>query len=462
MMHLLSTQIFPNEKNQFSPDHLLEVTGKIRLAIIISAYTDVKMLNTMIKKIRKLKDKRSCVVQIYLDYWNSGYTMVSETREKLDKIAKSLKEISDKSGVWLVRDGRLFHSKLVMIETNTESKMIVGSLNMTSRAFSVNEELIVMGSGSLDSRATVFQMGKWVKDLYCPCLQEKANELPKKKISEPERGQDIITIREILMAGRIFHEIKENDPFRFQLGLPEKYLKITQDVHPLLEAKMVDSISLLRLLTGSSEEGGLGVRLPPLERNKVSWKKFCIDTCYGYWCPPFLIDDAKEALDQKEHKRKLYYESLFTQIKEKKDDLTSSFFQVAEILENRIIENRIKEFDWTKESVKDHWGKWYERLLKKLDLEEFRIRVIQGIEVALVPNVWSDPLSAREFENSFAESLIYGCTKGAASQFRKVVKDLIDNYDLDEKLIRESTPEEVIKHIEGQALLISDQDLEGE
>jgi hypothetical protein len=446
-MQMISTQICPSVENRFSLAYLLETTGRIRSAIIISAYTDVEMLNSAIKKITKIMDRRSgVIIQIYLDYFASGYSMEPGRKKDLDKIAKKLKRQSDKGGVWLVRNGRLFHSKLVMIKSNRDIKVAVGSLNMTNRAFSYNEELVVFGSGSLDTKATAFQMGKWVKDTYCPRLQKTSEALPQMGRFRILRD----TIREILLDGRIFHEIKENDPFRFQIGLPEKVLAIPADVHPLLEAKMVDSISLLTLLTGSRKKGGLGVTLPEIQAAKKSRKKYCIDTCYGQWCPHFLLDEAREALEQRTANRKPYFEKVFDAIREKKNDLTYRFFQVAEALNKH--KDIINDPLWSLETVKEHWRNWYERLLKKLDLAEFQERVIKGIDDAPVPNVWSDPLSAKEFETSFAESFMYGCLKGVASQFRKVVKKLIEVYELDEEIIRNaSSPEQVIGYIEHQA-----------
>jgi len=78
----------------------------------------------------------------------------------------------------------------------------------------------------------------------------------------------------------IFFEDKESSPFNFKLGLPENVLLSVSNIHSILEAKTSDNVSILKMLN--------------IETNKKTpgWKKYCINTCYGYWCPKQLMGEV--------------------------------------------------------------------------------------------------------------------------------------------------------------------------
>ncbi|QTA91041.1 Uncharacterized protein dnm_071070 [Desulfonema magnum] len=62
-----------------------------------------------------------------------------------------------------------------------------------------------------------------------------------------------------------------------------------------------------------------------------------------------------------------------------------------------------------------NWENWYDNLLNKLNNKKYYDRLVSGIATAPVPDVWNDPLSSREFEDSCLESIIYSWSKKKSS-----------------------------------------------
>lgn len=86
--------------------------------------------------------------------------------------------------------------------------------------------------------------------------------------------------------------------------------------------------------------------------------------------------------------------------------------------------------------VREAWDKWYKNLLLKLDNKEFYNCLILGISSVPLPDVWSDPLSSAEFEESFYESIIYHWSKEYSKETSNVIAQALARnlgLDTDEK-----------------------------
>ena len=369
-------------------------------------------------------------------------------KEHMDSLGRKLQQKGAKgSGIWLVKIGSLFHAKAVVIETNTNIACMVGSLNMTKKAFARNEELVLLGQSEASSRESATRIAKWISGEYCEGLQAKSIQVPfiKEKIDQD-------SLQSLMLSGLMFHEVKEADPFRFNIRLPEKFLEIKQTIHPLMKAELKDSISLEAIITGEENDDGLGHVLPKIgeDGSRESWKKYCLDTCYGYWCPDLLRDEAEKAINSKRESRKPKYEGkdgLFSVINSRREDITMCFQKILTRLNNQIVSENFSDPDWDVKNVLTRWKDWYGRLEKKLKNEEICARIILGVSSAPVPNVWSDPITSSEFESSFVESLQFAFAKGEVTKFRKVVITLRKVYQLDSQIMRDGDETEILQHL---------------
>ena len=124
---------------------LFRVDGTVRKIIAISAYTDIETISQLIKLLKKAQDQRGkASLKIFIDRSSSRFSSDEEMKKALlDKNAKIRKAFSDDSGIYLVRLGKLFHSKAYLIEGNVESKVIFGSMNLTQMGINANEEILL-------------------------------------------------------------------------------------------------------------------------------------------------------------------------------------------------------------------------------------------------------------------------------------------------------------------------------
>ncbi|MGE3298568.1 MAG: phospholipase D-like domain-containing protein [Porticoccaceae bacterium] len=451
-MEMYSTQL-AQEPNKFTVDELLNIDGAVRDLTIISAYTDIKMLRTLCRKARRNADGRTSGprVRIFLDRQASTYESDPAMKNIMDRFSRRLKEDNSDSGIWLVKVGPLFHAKAVVVETNTSICYMLGSLNMTQKAFSKNEELVGLGYADIDGKAADNKIARWISGDYCDRLksQDQTQLIPfPGKTTLPQDS-----LQSLLLSGIMFHEEKESDPFRFNIRLPAEFLRIKQSVHPLMSAELKDSISLEAIVCGDEIDDGLGRRLPKSEQdgNRESWKKYCLDTCYGFWCPDVLRQDAESAVKKNRNFRSPKYEGkdgLFEIVKTEQKKLTSCFSNILDKLDVQICEQLPKERTWNKQEVLDRWSKWYSALLNKLKNEEICNRIIMGVSSAPVPNVWSDPITSRVFEKSWTESIQFAWSKD--TRFKKVLQTLNDKYDIDLAEMRDADADEVLEYLETQ------------
>lgn len=457
-MYTTQVQVGADFDNKFTVDRLLDVDGSIRDLTIISAYTDIKMLRELCRKARRNADGRTSGprIRIFLDRQASTYESDIKMKEVMDRLSRKLKTGNDGSGIWLVKVGPLFHAKAVVVETNTSLRYMLGSLNMTQKAFSKNEELVGLGYADVDSKAADNKIAKWISGAYCDKLKDLSQQVPfaREKQLEPD------SLQSLLLSGIMFHEEKESDPFRFNIGLPEAFLKIKQPVHPLMAAELKDSISMEAIIKGAESDDGMGVRLPIPDQSesRESWKKYCLDTCYGFWCPDLLRDEAESAVEVTRKKRSPKFEGrtiaetghlvepgLFSIVRDNRERISACFFSILEKLDNQIAAQLPVDRDWDIKAVRIRWGRWYDRLIEKLENEQIRERIVLGVYTAPVPNVWSDPITSRVFETSWIEGLQFAWSK--STRFKKVLKTLKQRYDLETPMPDEAT-QDVLEHLE--------------
>jgi Asp-tRNA(Asn)/Glu-tRNA(Gln) amidotransferase C subunit len=423
-MEIKSTKILQT----LSIDSIFELDGKVISVVVMSAYMDTSFIEKIINYILEHGNKvNKPHFSIYLDYHASGYSSNQGVNTEVDKIVTILANYFDsKSGVYLVKTGYLFHSKCIISQSRTSINLLLGSINFTENGFTKNEELVLNGQalngGNSYINQLVNQIWNYIENLSA--LKVGSDEI----ISKP------LSLRQVLLTGEMYYEQKENDPFGFALNIPDSIRDIDQEISPLIGAKINNSISIEDIVNNIEElKKGLVAKL----NSKASWKKFCIETCYGFWAPVNDRDNIEKVINKKLEVRYPYYSSLFKIIKLHKNTIEKQFVTVAEDIEKYVDQQKKIDAEgnlvtWSAEEAVVFWNDWYYRLEEKLESEEFCQRIIVGIIPASVPNVWSDKLSATEFEESFAKNLQYYCIKGKIASGKYAAKSFISKYGLQE------------------------------
>lgn len=398
------------EQNLNSIDNIFGINGAIRSITIISAYADLLALKELIDFLEDNYDTRSYpTCRIFLDSSSSSFFTDKSIYNGFIELSNRIAEFCDESsGIYLVRWGSLFHSKCYLIKSNNYGKVIVGSLNLTKKGLTENEEIVLVSEFNIDGRTKVNAITKWIENEYINELIEKSH-----RISENITQHSWPScLRHLLLDGHIYYELREQDPFRFKLRLPEDLIKQEAELDPLLESTISDSISIEILLSSDKKFGGMGLSFPQKRKSKKSWKRYCVETCYGFWNPLNRKSEIESVLNERKKARKPYYDSIKKVLNKKKPDISNCFYTLIDRIRNNISKNYP---DWkfnAKDKVQESWGNWYEILLEKInDNEKYYERLVSGITHVSTPDVWSDPLSSREFEDSFLESLKYYWSK---------------------------------------------------
>ena len=60
----------------------------------------------------------------------------------------------------------------------------------------------------------------------------------------------------------------------------------------------------------TSRPTGLGMKLPVMRGIRSFWKRFCIETCYGFWNPDHLKEDLQDTLNNRIKERTPHFEEI--------------------------------------------------------------------------------------------------------------------------------------------------------
>jgi hypothetical protein len=437
-MKLISLK-FGGQKKQLKDIFSLDsAIRKIRKIIVISAYIDEESIDKLIKFLKKYKDNRvRPVLKIFTDRSSVISRMSSDSEYKLQKLNKQIEKFFRKdSGIYLVQKGKLFHSKLYLIEGNIRQRILIGSLNLTQKGLNENEEIladIIVNNRDRRNKFFVTQIEKYIDKLKNHKGTNKISSISKKNVH--------YSLRDLLLDGKIYYKTAEMDPFVFKLELPDDFVKEESTLHPLLESNVNNTISIKRLLIAPIEKGGLEEKklqelYTKMKERKSMWKRYCVETCYGFWCPSCWDQELQAILNELKKRRTPFYKEIKKIIQERKVDLEKCFLNFCNII-NQKINAKKTDYYWkyaNQDCALERWTKWYENLNKKLENKDFLEKLITGVASVPVPDIWNDTYASSEFENSFCELLIYHWSKEySKSTSNKIAQAVAAHLELEEE-----------------------------
>jgi hypothetical protein len=398
---------------------LFNIQGKVRNIIVISAYIDFESINQLIEFAKNRSDDRcEPSLRIFIDKAASHFVSNPLLRDQFIKASRDIYEFcNSESGIFLVQVGSLFHSKAYLIEGNKRGKVLFGSMNMTQSGIQGNEEIVIFDEINIGTRSKSNLLAKWITN-YANSLS-----FPNKstKVGIDTKFNYPSCLRQLLLDGLIYYEQKEQSPFRFELHLPDSIINQQVNIDKLLESSITDSISIPTLIA-ADKPFGLNIKLPKIGQTKAHWKKYCVETCYGYWSPDCLRDDLAATLKKRKEERQPHFEIIKLTLYDKSHDIKQCFLAFCLRIQTYLKNEGISNWRYAdKAAAEKVWDNWYEKLLSKLENTKYYERIILGISSVPTPDVWNDLLSSEEFENSFCESLMYQWSKEHSKETSNVV-----------------------------------------
>lgn len=400
--------------------------GRLRSLIIVSAYTDVSFIKSIKNSYIRHCDKRltnadTKHLEIYLDESASKYHTCIEIKNELDRLSKDIKNnFDDDSGVFLVKCGALFHSKMVISESNTHNKIVVGSINLTQKAFVSNEEIALACEWQKDDKTKISVEYGRVKESvnnYLKKIRYTSAVVPIEVTSDKSSS-----LRNVLLRGKLFQEYKEQESFTFDMAFPKEYRNYlnenTTPVFDFLGSDTSGCISLSALIKKAK------LKNPDFfnkdgEAERTSWKQYSVETCYGYWVPHDYLPLVKSCVERRKISKEGKLKTLLQFLNDNDEPLKMEFISIfGKIRENRksLSSEYLGQWKFSQyndESLTKEWNAWMIKIKMRIDFtnEKYRSyieRLCKGCSDVQVPDVWSDdPVSSEEFEQSLYDSLCY-------------------------------------------------------
>lgn len=384
--------------NAYNWRELFNVDGAISQLSIATAYSDPRTINNIFNLVQENFDGRGAIFTVFLDQnasralygqeYHQGYC--NRTTRIRNYIAKyTQRQDTNDSGIFLVDLQRLFHSKFIFIRSAIMTRLIIGSINMTVNGIGArgNEELIYIHDNP--NQRILQNIDKYIGFLY--------------KHSTPVHGaREPLTrnsLRDFFLNGKLYIQFDKIRPFRFELDLPQEIIR-QKSLHPFIDIKSTSSVNILKFCKNFNPDNE---RDEEAANQAPQWKRFCVETNYGYWAPNEYIDRINEILDERrEQGENLLNEQLWEIPTEEFNTCAQKFFNE--------FANTIKKLGSKWELNQKRWDNWICRLQKKLFDDtgirsDFFDKLVSGVVRTEMPDIWDSTFHREAFVDSFIESL---------------------------------------------------------
>ena len=487
-MYLTSTKLLKNENDKlFSWEDIFVPTGKVIAMTVVSAFVDKPTLDALIEELRKKNGRASMsdsiCLKIFIDATASRFAQEKNQKTfiELNNIiskaywenkTRQKKLFTQDSGVYLVsiKKTRLFHSKMILCKSRNMMRMVLGSVNFTQCAFNNNEEVAIVGDVELlDNKVSNAEKNNLFRKAleYEKILNKSITEIghvdqdmnnqrrhhpsdvESYKASKHLANEYIPTdnnLYDYLMRGTLLYSRPVSFSEYFPLELPksvlQKSLESDKATKSLIgKSDMKNSLSIVKLLTLSEDEGGANIKVDSKVEVKNMWRSLCVPTSFGFWCPPEQNENLKD--EKRKNNEKEYYSSLLKAISENKDLLRHKFLNLIGAIKKKIKESeessdtlqsvgidadgkteKIWKYADEYEAAKS-WDAFVDGILAKR--EKLLKDCSEIIFEAPVPYLSEDVLARDQFLNSFIES-IDRITKTSNAQGSGVVKNILKKH----------------------------------
>lgn len=411
---------------------------------IVSAYLDFPFFRKFQKCILgNFEPGIKPEIEVFCDFSANHHWILHKHNQDFKHICNSFElNFSKNSGIKFVSRSGLLHTKCILIESSDGKRITIGSGNFTKNGFELNEELFMHFDEEFVGKKHR-PLVAWLENLYFPTLRELV--VPH-KLNYTHRAE---SLRELLLEGQMIFEGKLQDSLRFPLQLPEEVKSIPTNISILLEADITDSVSLEKLVSITKPSNDRSDETRP--KVKHSWKKLCIETCYGYWLAREFQTDFDKILHEKENLKGKYYKDLLSTVKTMKPQLEEVFQKECRVISD-FIKTKHPSSEWSaynafivstrQNAIHQKFSDWLDKTAEKLENRDFVRKISHGLVVSPMPDFWSDPNACAEFLESIGNSIIFTVNRDGRytnRPIRSILSKIEISYDCE--------PEQVIKQI---------------
>ena len=386
-------------------EHLrLDVVGRLATTAdritVVAAYWDHIFLDQLLSAIPSTRRNR-----VTFNVLVNGFTgqRGADDSERLSGILRKWRKRGlRRLSIGLVTGSRLFHSKLLVFERPRLVNALVGSANATEAAFTDNEELMLM-----------------LRTSHVPNgLREYLDAVAKASAPLDQLARyEARTFPAFFRGGDIYFRPVIVTSFRFDLRLPlamrHAMTRLREPIAGITAraGRTYDPFAKIGLTPKEEQELTQATAREEGEaiRGRVPLRNYGIQTCYGWWVPNAYKESVENKLAPARIRRAVLFNRLIRLLNEKKDIIRGAavdrFHQLdayasrEHFVLSESPEVRMRRFDAL-----------LKRAQGRLADPRWRQRAEEPYMHVAVPEIWSDPVSAKEFIDSCFDYLEFIAT----------------------------------------------------
>jgi hypothetical protein len=183
---------------------LFPIDKALMRVLVVSGYYDNGSIVQLLEMLKKSGHKRAALeFVVIVDAFASRCYSNSNVLSDLAAINRKIRKIfsHERSGIYLAKTSPLFHPKGYLVESKNDGRFVLGSLNLTNKGLTKNEELIlslsysVAGKGKKNKVAQDFKC--YIDDLF------KRNVLTRVDCVDAKKSASS-SLRDVLISGRLY------------------------------------------------------------------------------------------------------------------------------------------------------------------------------------------------------------------------------------------------------------------
>jgi len=368
-----------------------------RSIVVVSAFYDIPFLKRLAAVV-PIARRRLVRLTVYLHGFSGSRlkTDLERLREWRSRLRRAFRAVD----VYLLSCSGLFHSKLLVFERRTGATALIGSANATTAAYTENEEIMLV----LEATSLPVGMSEYLRR-----VASKARDLD--AVFEPEVRSLIAFFR----TGDIYYRPNALPLFRFDLRLSDE-----------LRARLSRLTVEIPGFTATASRtynpfAGLGEEIEAAEaeinrdeeadassRTRIPIRPYAIQTCFGWWAPRAYHSTIDSAVDKASSKKR-----------ERLTRIRQAFLDGIEhgMVVRQAEQSFHKLADFAREygapleelpSARDkRFREFLDRCRAQLQNKRWFERASRAYDRAAMPEIWFDPVSREQFEESVFDYLQY-------------------------------------------------------
>ena len=389
---------------------------------IVSGYFGEEYICNLLEKPNKRR-RAKCTVQIILGYDKTAELVYGKIKEKgLREKIICMGYKNNLVTVRLFKDSVPLHTKLYGFLRTTAPIWYVGSANASNAIEGGRHELMLRVSGKSEA------LEKYVDTL-----------LNYRSPAEQTSGGQIRTFQEYLSNGSLVFK-------------PTRYRRFTYDafsINPTERKKISDQLgkdSRVPHADPGAEGFGfnllsaLGVVIETKEQKTATlrFRKYCVETEYGYWVPNINVQKIEDALENSRAREMVALKRISVKLAAKTDSEIFSKLQEYKTSAEAFFE-RLNVKAIPKKDLESSFYRFLNVRRAWLKDTEWIRRNASKIYIHQMPHIWSDGNAAEAFITSFVDDLV--AALNTPGQTPLVYRELQKNFNIppfpDTKTVRE-------------------------